>query len=192
MKIRRNAHNSWVRKVLDAMRTSGGVGEEKAKYIKEQGIAFIPKYKGANNAHWGSKWGWCGLKMDNTIHYPISWEKKPDNDPWVLSSFVHETVHLEQGVRTALSVYGELQAWQVGFQYYLSLSKTGVSRKVKELLNLPLSHEREILTQAKNLIIQDQNNGMKGYQVIASLIKRRKKFSDIYWIYPLPLNPWKK
>ncbi len=192
IKMDRTIHNPWVRAVLKNMLASGGDGKKKAGYILKHGIRFITKIKGANNAHWGSKFGWRGLVMDNTIHYPAAWEKKPEDDPWVLASFVHEAVHLEQGVRTALSVYGELQAWQVGFRYYLTLTKTGVSREIRELLNLKLSHERETLTQAKNLIIENQNYGMTGLQVIANIIKRKKKFSDIYWIYPLPLNPWKK
>jgi hypothetical protein len=192
MKKNHRIHNPWVKKVLNTMLSSGGVGKEKAEYILTHDIKFVSKNKGANNAHWGSKFGWHGLAMDNTIHYPSSWEGKPANDPWVLSSFAHEAVHLEQGVRTALSVYGELQAWQVGFRYYLALGKTGVSREVRELLKTPLSHDRHVLTQAKNLIIADQNSGMTGLQVIAKLIKRRMKFSEIYWIYPLPLNPWKK
>jgi hypothetical protein len=102
----------------------------------------------------------------------------PD-DPWALMEFVHETKHLEQGFYTALSVYGEMEAWQIGFEFYYALlgRKPSSLSPIGSLLKLPLSHNHDVLMQAAHLIDEDQNTGKWFWN------------RDYYWIYALPLNP---
>jgi hypothetical protein len=43
---------------------------------------------------------------------PIYSYNQPLNDPRIFTLNIHEVRHLQQGFFTALSVYGELEAWQ--------------------------------------------------------------------------------
>jgi hypothetical protein len=114
----------------------------------------------------------------------------PSDDPWVLMEFVHETRHLEQGFWTALSVYGELEAWQVGFRFYKSLPNSRpLSNPIEELLKLPLCHDLGTLKEALRLINENQNSGTSFKEQLRSVLSKEKRFHQVYWIKALPLNP---
>jgi len=83
-----------------------------------------------------------------------------DGDPgaaYPLSLIVHEVRHLQQGFFTALSVYGELDAWQLQFSFLKNL--TGKYHDdprhdfiIHELVSLPLSMDRNVLLKSRQLM----------------------------------------
>ena len=93
---------------------------------------------------------------------------KEARDAWSLSLIAHEARHYEQGLFTALSVYGELEAWQLQMKV---LRELGVPPKNKELLaieKLKWSHDPKVLREAARLM---------------------KQYDPNYRIDLLPLNP---
>ncbi len=93
-----------------------------------------------------------------------------DGDPgaaYPLSLIVHEVKHLQQGFFTALSVYGELEGWQIQFSFLKSL--TGKYHNdprhdliIRELISLPLSLKRSVLYKARQLM---QDYAGKEYRI---------------------------
>lgn len=105
----------------------------------------------------------------NSRHY--SYENTLQN-PYLLSILVHEVCHLQQGFFTALSVYGELQAWQLQFRLYQRLTERPLGPAVLELLSLPLDMDRGNLRRARALIRAHAGRG--------------------YWVHLLPLYPLRR
>jgi hypothetical protein len=77
---------------------------------------------------------------------------------------------LQQGLFTALSVFGELDAWQLEFGIYHRVKGRYPHPAIAELMSLPLSYDRDVLRKAAKLM---QAYAGKGYR------------SDL-----LPLYPW--
>jgi hypothetical protein len=79
------------------------------------------------------------------------------DSPYALSLVVHEVRHLQQGWITALSVYGELDAWQCQFRFLGSLAwrpledadRDGI---IARLLSFPLGWDRSVLQTARGLM----------------------------------------
>ena len=92
------------------------------------------------------------------------------NDARLQSVLVHEVCHLKQGFFTALSVYGELEAWQLGFQVYRHLTGLAYHPALVELMSLPLSWDRQVLGRAQAL--------MQGYA-------GKKYRADLLPLYPI-------
>lgn len=85
----------------------------------------------------------------------------PPNDPRVLALICHEICHLRQGFFTALSVYGELEAWQLGFRIEHRLTGRPYPPVITELMALPLSWEREPLEKARQLMLTYAGKGYR-------------------------------
>jgi hypothetical protein len=83
---------------------------------------------------------------------------------------IHEARHLQQGMLTALSVYGELDAWQLEFGIYHRICGKFPDPAIAELMTLPLGFDRNVLKKAAHLM---RAYAGKGYRV------------DL-----LPLFPW--
>ena len=116
--------------------------------------------------HIGAFWlpgGWIVL---NTRY----WQPGQPVTPELTGLFLHEVCHLRQGVTTALSVYGELEAWQLGFRYTYRHTGGTPPPVLRDLLALPLARDREVLREARRLM-----------QVYAS---------EAYRADLLPLFPW--
>jgi len=76
---------------------------------------------------------------------------------YAMSLVVHEVRHLQQGWLVALSVLGELEAWQVQFRYLKSIREgmreyAAASPLIGELLGLPLGWDRVVLRRARALM----------------------------------------
>jgi hypothetical protein len=74
------------------------------------------------------------------------------HDPLVQSVLVHEVRHLQQGFFKALSVYGEMDAWQLGFRVLHQLTGQPFHPKLVELMSLPLCLDRDVLHRAQLLM----------------------------------------
>ena len=73
-------------------------------------------------------------------------------DARLQSVLIHEVCHLKQGFFKALSVYGELEAWQLGFRIYRQLSGLAYHPALVELMSLPVSRDRQVLRRAQILM----------------------------------------
>ncbi|MEW6030394.1 MAG: hypothetical protein AB1554_13055 [Chloroflexota bacterium] len=97
----------------------------------------------------------------------------PPDDPYALSLIVHETRHLQQGFFTALSVMGELEAWQEQFEFYQSL--TGKYAPVTAL--------EPIIAELMTLSPTDRAHLRRARELMAAYAGPK------YRIYRLPLYP---
>ena len=93
--------------------------------------------------------------------------KGASDAPYPLSLIVHEVQHLKQGVFTALSGFGELNAWQTQFSFLKSLtgcyhSDSQSNALITELMSLSLNGDRKVLIRALNLM---RAYAGKGYRV---------------------------
>jgi hypothetical protein len=147
---------------------------------------------GATNLWWKVKLTAAGPRIQRAMFLSRHLANMPPHSAWLMASIVHETRHLEQGFWTAFSVYGELDAWQVGFRFYQTLpGHRPLSTPIQRLLELPLSHDRSVLRQARDLINQRENDNSRLGQQVWWLIRRKKSYQNIYWIKLMPLNPLK-
>ncbi len=98
----------------------------------------------------GAIWTPGGNIYFNSRLYPP--DQTPADHPWLLSLIVHEAVHLRQGWLTALSIYGELEAWQVGFAFYCELTGKAAQGRMAEILRLPWGWDRQVLARGRELM----------------------------------------
>ena len=97
----------------------------------------------------GARWFLFQQISLNTRFY--SPDTKVD-DPKVLSLLAHEVHHLKQGILTTLSVYGELDAWQVEARFYQEIYPVKLPPALEEMLTLPLNWDRDNLRHAAKLM----------------------------------------
>src|SRR5574337_1157824 len=110
---------TWRTALMEQLDASGPYAHAAAAFIRSRGIKV--GFKKASPAV-GAFWYIDGNIYLNSARYsPAS----PVNNPRILCLIVHEAHHLKQGIPTALSVYGELEAWQIDFRLYDQL--TGIS-----------------------------------------------------------------
>lgn len=155
---------NWTLPISEYLEKTGPIGAQTAHFLRErQTQVTFERDKPAVGAAWTP---WRSVKI-NTVYFG---PEKIDH-PRLLSLVVHEVRHLQQGLLTALSVYGELDAWQVDFNFQKSLTGTYPSPLIEELCALPLILDRQVLTQARALM---QTFAGKGYRI------------DLLPLYPLP------
>lgn len=155
---------AWSRNLLLALEEFGEEGRTAASFLRKR-RTYIGFWKVRNNV--GAFWTALGTIHLNTIHYSL--QTNPA-DPRVLTLLIHEVKHLQQGLVAALSVYGELEAWQLQFRLYHQKTGAKMHPAIEKLLALPLSWDRAVLRQARDLM---QEYAGKGYRV------------DLLPLYPL-------
>jgi len=148
---RRSAHlpayTEWVTQLLANLDRSGPVGHAAASYVQVHGIHVAIRAQSA-----GARWTpW------NRIELHPRYTELPAGAPYALSLVVHEMRHLQQGWLTALSVYGELDAWQCQFGFLQSLpgrheEAEDRDRNIRRLMALPLGWDRTVLRTARDLM----------------------------------------
>ena len=169
---------------------AGPVGQHTVEYLRGNQIQLAVVENSATNLWWKAKFTAAGPRMQPAMFLSRHLANMPPHSAWLMASIVHETRHLEQGFWTAFSVYGELDAWQVGFRFYQNLpGHRPLSAPVQRLLELPLSHDRSILRQARDLINQRENEGSRLGRQVWWVISGKKSYQNIYWIKLMPLNP---
>ena len=140
---------AWFEQVLTALADSGPTGRASAEYIRQRRI----RLGFARQKHTGASWfDWRKLRWGvflNT-HY-VGWH--PD-DPQLYALVAHEAKHLEQGVVEALSVRGELEAWQLQYDILTESSAPLAHRKAWEELRALKPDDRADLRQAQKLTKQ--------------------------------------
>jgi hypothetical protein len=155
---------AWSQNLLHSLEQFGEEGRTAASYLRAR-KTHIGFRKVRKNV--GAFWTVLGTIHLNTVHYSL--QTNP-SDPRVLTLLIHEVKHLQQGLVTALSVYGELEAWQLQFRLYHQKTTAKMHPAIEKLLSLPLSWDRAALQQARVLM---QEYAGKGYRV------------DLLPLYPL-------
>jgi hypothetical protein len=157
-------HVVWLDKLCDAVAGLGEEGHATVNFLRSRGTKVGFKKVRPNV---GAFWTVFGNIRLNSHYYNYN---TPLDDLRIKTLIVHEVRHLQQGLFTALSVYGELDAWQLEFGIYHRVRGRYPHPAVAELMTLPLSYDRDVLRKAAKLM---QDYAGKGYR------------SDL-----LPLYPW--
>jgi hypothetical protein len=85
----------------------------------------------------------------NTAHYS---REDSIKNPAAWTLLIHEVKHLQQGALTALSIYGELEAWQIQFRLWKNLAGKTLPPALEEIISLPLDMDRANLRRARRLM----------------------------------------
>jgi hypothetical protein len=138
---------SWLGELLANLERSGPVGQGAARYLNERRVRLRIRRQSA-----GARW-----TLGGNIELHPRYAEAPPDAPYPLSLLVHETRHLQQGIVAALSVYGELDAWQAQFTFLKTLGarppgSENRARVIAQLLALPLGWDRGVLRTARRLM----------------------------------------
>jgi len=101
----------WLDGLLARLPSTGEAGEAALRVLRERRVRIRVRAQSS-----GARWTLFG----NIEFNPIYVDGK--DDLYALSLLVHEVHHLKQGWHRALSVQGELEAWQIQFAYLKSLT----------------------------------------------------------------------
>ena len=160
-------HYVWKENLLEAVTQIGDEGRAAVDFLRihKTKIGF-KRVRPSVGAFW-TVFGNINL---NSRYYTY---ETPLDDLRVKTLIIHETRHLQQGLITALSVYGELDAWQLEFKIYHRIKGNYPHSAIAELMTLPLAYDRTVLKRAALLM---QAYAGKGYRVdllpLIPLIKR--------------------
>jgi len=157
-------HDLWKETLLKAVLDIGEEGRAAVDFVRQHKTKIgFKRVRPSVGAFW-TVFGNINL---NSLYYTY---ETPFDDLRIKTLIIHEARHLEQGFVTALSVYGELDAWQLEFGIYHRIKGTYPHSAVAELMALPLGYDRTVLKKAAQLM---QTYAGKGYRV------------DLLPLYPL-------
>jgi hypothetical protein len=146
-------HSEWLEKYFERVKQSSAEGREAVEYVLAHktrvGIKRARKSVGA----------FCTITRNfylNSVHY--THETALEN-PRAWALFIHEVCHLKQGFFTALSIYGELEAWQTEFRVYKGIVGRPLVPILEELLSLPFGMQRAPLRRAREIMMQFAGKG---------------------------------
>jgi len=145
----------WKEELLEALIRLGGPGHVAAEFLRTH-KTVVGFWKVRKNV--GAFWTVLGTIHFNSIYYSRNTDM---NDVGMLTLLIHEVKHLQQGFILALSVYGELEAWQLQFRLYHQLTGKPMHPAIAELMSLPLEYDRAVLRKAVTLM---QAYAGKGYR----------------------------
>jgi hypothetical protein len=149
-------HTAWVNMLLERVCEVGEEGQAAMDFVRKSRTRIGFKRVRPNV---GAFWTIFGNIHLNSIYYNYD---TPLDDLRVKTLIIHEVRHLQQGLATALSVYGELDAWQLEFRVYHRLKGRYPHPAIAELMTLPLELDRTTLKKAAMLM---QAYAGKGYRV---------------------------
>ena len=138
----------WREKFLETISNCCSEGKDAVEYIRTNKITIgiKPARKSV-----GAFWTITKHAYLNSVYFsPESSLANPN--AWVL--LIHEIRHLQQGWRIALSIYGELDAWQYQFNTLKKITARNFPEPVEEILTLPLTMDRKTLSRARKLMTQ--------------------------------------
>jgi hypothetical protein len=157
-------HSVWLGNLMNAVADVGDEGRAAVEFLRARGTKVGFKLVRPNV---GAFWTIFGNIRLNSHYYSY---ETPFDDLRIKTLIIHEVRHLQQGLFTALSVYGELDAWQLEFGAYHHVKGRYPHPAVAELMSLPLEYNRDVLKKAAKLM---QDYAGKGYRV------------DLLPLYPL-------
>ena len=160
-------HQVWKETLLEAVTELGEEGRSAVEFLRTRRTRI--GFKQARPSV-GAFWTVFGSIRLNSRYYTY---ETPLDDLRIKTLIIHEARHLQQGLVTALSVYGELDAWQLEFRIYHRVKGNYPHAAIAELMTLPLGYNRTVLKEAACLM---QTYAGKGYRV------------DLLPLFPLPLE----
>lgn len=139
-------HTEWLERYFQKVAESSEEGAEAVRFVRERQVRVgLKRARRSVGAFWT-----LGRNFYlNKVHYTM--ESALEN-PRAWTIFVHEVRHLQQGMLTAMSIYGELDAWQYEFRLYKRITGKTLKPELEALLNLPLNSDRAVLKQAQRLM----------------------------------------
>jgi hypothetical protein len=155
---------AWTESVLDHLSGVDQDGASAVSFIRTNRVKLGFRKQNATGAMWSLD---GNIYLNSNSFSPAT----PPTDAFMLNLVAHEALHLKQGLITALSVRGELEAWQLGFRIYQILGGKIFSSALNELMSLPLSYNRDMLIKVRFLM---KEYAGKGYRI------------DLLPRYPLP------
>lgn len=148
-------HSEWIDNLYKAVADVGEEGRTTVEYLRESKTKVGFK-KARTNI--GAFWTIFGNIRLNSVYYSYD---TPLDDLKLLTLIIHEAHHLKQGFFKALSVYGELEAWQLEFGIHYRVKGSYPRAAIAELMKLPLEYDREVMRHAVTLM---QEYAGKGYR----------------------------
>jgi len=158
-------HQVWKENLLDAVTQLGEEGRAAVEFLRAR-RAKIGFRKVRPNV--GAFWTPLGNINLNSRYYTY---ETPFDELRIKTLIIHEARHLQQGLIVALSVYGELDAWQLEFGIYHRIQGKYPHSAIADLMKLPLGYDRAVLKEAACLM---QAYAGKGYR------------ADLLPLFPLP------
>ena len=140
-------HADWVNAALQKLESSGPDGQAAVNFINSRHVRIDFRRQGQAT---GAMWWIDGNLYLNPDTYS---DASSPEDAYMLSLIAHEALHLWQGLFTALSRYGEFQAWQAGFRVLKSLDPSQMSPVMEQILALPFGWNRGVIRQAAALMV---------------------------------------
>jgi hypothetical protein len=148
-------HTLWMENLLNAVVEVGEEGRVAADFLRARRTKIGFKHVRPNI---GAFWTPFGNIRLNSQYYTY---ETPLDDLRIKTLIIHEARHLQQGLIIALSVYGELDAWQLEFAVYHRIKGSYPHPAIAELMTLPLGYDRAVLKKAAVLM---QAYAGKGYR----------------------------
>jgi len=165
-------HNVWTESLLEAVALVGEEGRATVDLLRARRTKI--GFKQARPSI-GAFWTVFGNIRLNSRYYTY---ETPLDDLRIKTLIIHEARHLQQGMAVALSVFGELDAWQLEFGIYYRIRRSYPHPAIAELMTLPLGYDRAVLKKAASLM---QAYAGKGYRVdLLPLLPLNKEIK--YWI----------
>ncbi|MBI5823654.1 MAG: hypothetical protein HZB18_06470 [Chloroflexi bacterium] len=146
-------NSEWLEKYFEKVAQSSAEGRDAVEYVRARNIK-VGMRRARKSV--GAFWTLGGKFFLNSVHHS---QQSVLENPRAWTLFVHEVRHLQQGALTALSIYGELDAWQVEFNLYKKLTGKPLHAVLEELLSLPLNMDRDNLRHARKLMMQYAGKG---------------------------------
>jgi hypothetical protein len=141
-------HSEWLEQYFQKVAESSEEGAEAVRFVRANNIR-VGMRRARKSV--GAFWTLGKAFYLNKVHYTMGSALK---NPRAWTLFVHEVRHLQQGTLTAMSIYGELDAWQVEFRLYKKLTGKTLKPELEELLALPLDYDRATLKRARHLMMK--------------------------------------
>lgn len=165
-------HSEWLERYFKKVASSSEEGAEAVRFVREKKTRVGMKRARRSV---GAFWTLGKSFYLNKLHYTM--ESALEN-PKAVTLFVHEVRHLQQGILTALSVYGELDAWQHEYRLYKKLTGKILKPELEELLTLSLGADRIALKQAQRLMTK-----IAGFWYLAWLLPLYPVHKEIlFWV----------
>jgi hypothetical protein len=147
-------HSEWLEKYFERVKQSSNEGRDAVEYVRTYGTRV-----GIKRAR-KSVGAFCTIARNfylNSIHYT---RETALENPHAWALFIHEVCHLKQGFFVALSVFGELEAWQTEFRVYKSITNKPLIPILEELLSMPPNTmDRNHLRRAREIMMQYAGKG---------------------------------
>jgi hypothetical protein len=145
----------WFEQALAALAGSGPTGQISAEYIEQRRISL----GFSRQKHTGASWfDWRRLRRG--IFLNARYAGRRSDDPTLCALIAHEAKHQEQGMVEALSVRGELVAWQLQYDVLAGFSAAPSNHLWQQLLALQ-ADSRADLEQARALMGQIAGPGYR-------------------------------